>query len=267
MPVTDDIAKVHSFYAAAERNDMDDLLELLDPDVRWEAPEPLPYGGTHEGRDGFRDYRTGIQESFEPGYELSVEHSFRCGEQVVVLGRLNGRARATGRPLASAFAHVWTVNEQGRIAARHYHVDTGALLAAFTGEEQPEDPATLGVVMGVYDATRRGDREAVAALLDREVEWRIPDELPYGGSFKGPEGVMRSRSIANDHFVPGQRFTPADVFRCADRTVGVGSMEAVVAATGQPLAVPFVHVWKVAGGKVVARRQYTDTGAILAALS
>jgi ketosteroid isomerase-like protein len=262
-----DIAKVRAFYTAAERNDVDQVLELLHPDVSWEAPAPLPYGGLHHGHEGWREYRKGIQENFEPGYKFHIEHTFHCDGQVVVLGHLEGKAKKTGLPLDSPFGHIWTLNDKGRVVARHYHVDTRALLSAFTGENgSDEDGQALEVVMGVYDATRRGDREAVAARLAPDVDWKIPSELPYGGEFKGAEGVMKSRSIANEHFVPGQKFTPNDVFRSADRIVGIGTMEAVVAATEQPLTVPFMHVWKVEGDKVVARRQYTDTGTILHAL-
>jgi hypothetical protein len=263
----DDIARVRAFYRAAEVNDVDQVLELLDPDVSWEAPAPLPYGGTHKGHDGWREYRKGIQENFEPGYKFHIKHTFRCAGQVLVLGHLDGQAKQTGRPLNSAFAHVWTIGDNGRVVARHYHVNTDALMAAFTGEDgENGDPDGMDVVMAVYDATGRGDREAVVARLDPDVEWEIPEELPYGGSFKGPDEVMRSRAIANEHFVPGQKFTPHDVFPSADRIVGIGSMEAVVAASEERIVVPFVHVWKVEGDRVVARRQYTDTGKILSAL-
>jgi uncharacterized protein len=262
----EDIARVRAFYTAAEQNDVDQIFELLHPDVTWEAPEPLPYGGRHQGHDGWREYRKGIQENFAPGYKFDIRHVFHCGGQVIVLGRLNAEGKKTGLPIESAFAHVWTV-EDGQVVARHYHVDTTVLLKAFTGVDgEGADPRAMEVVKGVYEATGRGDQEAVAALLDPEVEWEIPEELPYGGSFKGPEGVMRSRAIANEQFVPGQKFTPHDVFPSADRIVGIGRMEAVVAASEEHIEVPFVHVWKVEGDHVVERRQYTDTGTILRAL-
>jgi ketosteroid isomerase-like protein len=266
--VTDgDVARVRAFYRAAEQNDVDQVLELLHPDVMWEAPEPLPYGGLHQGHDGWREYRKGIQENFEPGYKFDIRHTFKCAGQVLILGRLDGTAKKTGLAFESPFLHVWTVNDEGRVVARHYHVNTSALLAAFTGEDGHDgDGQAMEVVRGVYDATRRGDRDAVTALLDPAVEWEIPEELPYGGSFKGPDGVMRSRAIANEHFVPGQKFTPEHVFPCGDRIVGMGKMEAVVAASEEHIEVPFAHVWKVEGDKVVARRQYTDTGRILRAL-
>src|SRR5262245_24641507 len=169
---------------------MERTLSLLSDDVRWSVPETLPYGGTYEGLDGFRRYRAGIQESFAPGYEFFRDESFYSNGHVVILGRLRGRAKATEGAFESPFVHVWTVRD-GKIVARHYDVATRTLLAAFTGEEQPGAEQAAGderVVLGVYEATMAGDRERVGSLLDENVEWVVPDTLPYGGRFVGHEG-------------------------------------------------------------------------------
>jgi ketosteroid isomerase-like protein len=264
----DEIALVDAFYESTKAGDMERTLSLLSEDIRWSVPETLPYGGTYEGLDGFRRYRAGIQEAFNPGYQFLRAESFHSDGDVIILGRLVAEAKATGIKFESPFVHVWTVRGD-KIVARHYYVDTRTLLHGFTGEEQPgADVAARDeqVVRGVYEATMAGDRERVFELLDENVEWKIPESLPYGGRFEGHAGVTETRRIANEHFVPGQTFSQDHVFRSVDNVVVVGRMRATAQATGQELDVPFAHIWTVHDGKVVARHQYTDTGAILSAL-
>jgi ketosteroid isomerase-like protein len=260
----DDVGIVGAFYDAVAKGDVDAVLALLQPDVRWEAPDPLPYGGTLDGHPGFREYRRRMHETVAD-YRITRERTFRCAGQVVVTGRMEATVKATGIDLESPFAHIWTLRG-GKIAAREYHVDTHALMRAFTGTGHAQDDAALSVAMGVYEATGRGDQAKVASLLAPDVEWRIPDELPYGGLFHGREGVMESRGIASEVFVR-QRFTPHHVFASGDRIVGIGWMDGVVQGTNAPVEAPFMHIWTVGRGEVEARRQYTDTDTILAALA
>jgi ketosteroid isomerase-like protein len=268
MTTSDDIALVHGFYDATAAGDLERTLSLLSTGVRWGVPETLPYGGTYEGIDGFRRYRAGIQENFKPGYAFFKDASFHSGDHVIILGRLRAQAKATDIEFESPFVHVWTV-QGGIIVARHYYVSTRTLLAAFTGQEQPGADiaeADEGVVRGVYESTMAGERERTFSLLDENVEWRIPDELPYGGRFEGHDGVAETRRIANEYFVPGQTFSQDHVFRSVGHVVVSGQMRATVRATDAELDVPFAHVWTVQDGKVVARHQYTDTRTILRAL-
>jgi ketosteroid isomerase-like protein len=264
-----DAAIVQAFYESTEAGDIERTVTLLDPGLRWGVPEPLPYGGTYEGIDGFRRYRAGIQENFAPGYKFARNTVFRSDDHIVILGRLTAQAKATGTAFESPFVHVWTV-EDGRIVARHYYVDTPTLVQAFTGSPDVDEETRKRdeeVVRGVYTATMAGDRDGVLSLLADDVDWRIPSALPYGGQFHGHEGVLETRRIANEHFVPGQKFTQDEVFRSGPYVAVIGRMTATAKETGTALEVPFSHVWTVRDGKVVARHQYTDTETILAALS
>src|SRR5205823_1933952 len=111
------------------------------------------------------------------------------------------------------------------------------------------------------------DRERVLSLLADDVDWRIPETLPYGGHFRGHGGVLETRRIESENFQPGQKFSQDDVFRSDDQVVVIGRMTATTQASGRPLEVPFSHVCTVCDGKVAARHQYTDTEAILEALA
>jgi ketosteroid isomerase-like protein len=48
------VAVIRGFYEAV---DVPAMLEFLDPQVEWRAPESLPWGGTFRGHDGRQDRR------------------------------------------------------------------------------------------------------------------------------------------------------------------------------------------------------------------
>jgi len=49
------------------------------------------------------------------------------------------------------------------------------------------------VLRSAYDGFAREDIPAVMAAFDDATEWRGPDSLPFGGTFRGHEGVARVR--------------------------------------------------------------------------
>ena len=51
------------------------------------------------------------------------------GDLIVVMGRLRGRARATGKEFEEHFAHVWTITEGMPSRCRSYF-DTAPIMAA-----------------------------------------------------------------------------------------------------------------------------------------
>ena len=132
--MTDQIDVVKTFYDSLVQGDVSKAFSILDPAVEWNVPESLPYGGTYRGPDAVRQYRGQIEAHLAEGFRLTPEEYLADGERVVVLGRLRGRARATGVEIDVPFAHVWTVRN-GKVVARRYVIDTATLLDAFRGEQ------------------------------------------------------------------------------------------------------------------------------------
>jgi ketosteroid isomerase-like protein len=128
---SEDLAAVRDAYDAFDRHDVDGLLGLLAHNVAWHAPETLPWGGTRHGRDGVVTYFELLDEHVEDGWGDPDEY-FDAGERVIVLGRLRGRARATGREFEARFAHVWDLQDGVAITFDSI-VDSGAVLAALGG--------------------------------------------------------------------------------------------------------------------------------------
>jgi ketosteroid isomerase-like protein len=102
----EDLAAVRAAYDAFDRGDVEALLGVLSHNIAWHAPEVLPWGGTRHGHDGVRTFFELLDEHVEDGWGEPDEY-LDAGERIVVLGRLLGRARATGTEFEVRFVHVW----------------------------------------------------------------------------------------------------------------------------------------------------------------
>jgi uncharacterized protein len=51
--------------------------------------------------------------------------------------------------------------------------------------------SNVEIVRRAYEAWNRGDFEAAAELLDSEIEWQMPSNIPDAGTYRGPEEVRR----------------------------------------------------------------------------
>ena len=64
------VSVVRGFNDALAQGDMGGMLNFLDPQLEWRAPESVPWGGTFHGHDGFREFvrdaAQGVQFSREP---------------------------------------------------------------------------------------------------------------------------------------------------------------------------------------------------------
>ena len=63
------IAVVRGFNDALARGDVAGMVDFLDPQVEWRAPESVPWGGTFRGRDGFREFLGKIAD--QPHFDRS----------------------------------------------------------------------------------------------------------------------------------------------------------------------------------------------------
>ena len=120
------VAVLRGAYAAFNRQDVPAVLTALDPEIIWQVPEELPFGGTFQGLEEVLGYFGSLAERFE-ALEVVVDRVLDAGpSHVVVEGR--DRFGTTGQTVEIAFAHVATMRA-GRIAAFREYLDTGALLA------------------------------------------------------------------------------------------------------------------------------------------
>jgi uncharacterized protein len=118
----------------------------------------------------------------------------------------------------------------------------------------------IDVIRGAYDAFGRGDIPAVLAVFADDIEWYAPDELPDGGTYRGPQGVATFFQALPRNYTE-LVVAPETFLDAGDRVVVEGQHRGSIGGT--PFAVGFAHVWTLAGGKATRFREYGDTGKLL----
>lgn len=128
------------------------------------------------------------------------------------------------------------------------------------------DATGVEIVGAFFSAFGAGDVPGAMALLSPEVRWTLHAQgIPWGGSFKGPEGVGDFFARFATHAEPIE-MTPKSMGE-ADGLVYVRGIErSKVKATGKEYSVEWVHVISTADGKIATFDEYLDSAAIAAVL-
>jgi ketosteroid isomerase-like protein len=104
------------------------IAEVVDPDIEWiEDPQRLDalvYRG-HEGVQ--RSFEQWLAQWDEFGYE--AERFVDCGDDVLVIGREQGRGATSGASVSSRLYTVWTIRS-GKIARYQEFYDEHPALKA-----------------------------------------------------------------------------------------------------------------------------------------
>ena len=125
-----------------------------------------------------------------------------------------------------------------------------------------EDVHRLGEV---YDAFDGDDADAFVGLLAHDIEWRVPDVLPWGGTRHGHDGVRTYLDLLREH-VDGGWGTPEEFLDVGDRVVVLGRFTGTARASGRHFETPFVHVWAFSDGVPTRLVHFVDTAVVLDAL-
>jgi len=106
------------------------------------------------------------------------------------------------------------------------------------------------VVRQAYAAFTRRDVERVREILDPDVEWGQPEALPWGGTYRGAEDVIRFLGSVGDH-VDDLRVDVDEYLACGATVVALGRVEGRSRSTGREFAVRLAHVWRLRDARVV----------------
>jgi ketosteroid isomerase-like protein len=120
------IAVVRGFNDALARGDVAGMVDFLDPQVEWRAPESVPWGGTFRGHEGFREFLGKILEQPAEFSREMLEY-LDAGERVVVLLRQMGRPKGGDTEYDVPEVHVWTVRD-GKLMDFEGSFDTATVL-------------------------------------------------------------------------------------------------------------------------------------------
>ena len=124
----------------------------------------------------------------------------------------------------------------------------------------------VAVVQSAYEAFRRGDVQAIFALLHPEIELYQSEWVPWGGKYKGHEEAgyffsnltetIESR-VDPDQFIDDEE----------GHVVAVGHTRGSVRTTRREFEVPIVHVWTIREGKALKFEAYIATFQMRVALA
>ena len=125
-----------------------------------------------------------------------------------------------------------------------------------------EDIKTL---RATYSAVQRSDGEELPEHVAHDIQWSLPEAVPWGGTRHGPAGIRAFLEIFHDH-VEGSWADPDEFLDAGDRVVVLGRMRGRSKAHGAEFEVAFAHVWGMTDGVPSSLRSYFDTAPIIAAL-
>ncbi|MGZ8686903.1 MAG: nuclear transport factor 2 family protein [Gaiellaceae bacterium] len=103
---------VRRSYEAFARGDMDAVLADMHDDIEWQQAQGLPHGGTYRGlAEVRRNVFDPLDRDWWSEFSAVPNEFLDAGEEVVVIGRYRGVAKATGRRLDVPFVHVWSLRD------------------------------------------------------------------------------------------------------------------------------------------------------------
>jgi uncharacterized protein len=123
------------------------------------------------------------------------------------------------------------------------------------------------LIRDCFDAFGRGDAAFIVARVTTDVDWRHAGgpEIPYGGHYKGPEGVGEffARIGAALDVLSWQ---PLHVLPAGgDEVVATGTWSAKAMPTGRTFAADWAMVFGVRNGEIASFRVVEDTATVAAA--
>ena len=120
------VGVVRGFNDALAQGDMGGMLDFLDPQLEWRAPESVPWGGTFHGHDGFREF---VGKLLDQPVEFRREmlEYLDAGERIVVLLRQMGRRKGSDTEYDVPEVHIWTIRD-GKIVDFEGSFDTATVL-------------------------------------------------------------------------------------------------------------------------------------------
>jgi hypothetical protein len=121
--------------------------------------------------------------------------------------------------------------------------------------------SNVAVIQAFYEAE---NAHAMLDLLDSDVEWRVPESLPWGGVFHGHDGFRRFCSLVSDQLAENHR-EKQQYLDGGDQVI------VLLQSVGRPKGgteyqEAEVDICEVRNGKIVSVEIYLDSAMVLRAL-
>jgi ketosteroid isomerase-like protein len=123
----------------------------------------------------------------------------------------------------------------------------------------------VDVVQGVWDAFGRGDIDAVLDAISPTAEARVPESLPWGGTYAGQEGFRDLLARLDESF---EQFTatPQKVLGADDNHVVVLAKTKGRLKGGTTIEGTTIWIYQLRDGKIADAESFGDTARVLEAL-
>jgi len=130
MTIEENVRVIDSLYNAFSTGDMPTVLGLMDPQIEWNEAESnsLAEGNPYIGPDAVLEgvfARLGADHDHF-GLQDVKTHGM-SGNMVLATLRYDATVKATGKSYNAQAAHLWTLNDEGKITAFQQYVDTKKL--------------------------------------------------------------------------------------------------------------------------------------------
>ena len=128
--------------------------------------------------------------------------------------------------------------------------------------------ANVRVVRRLFQTVEERDLETMFELYDREVVIRESASLPYGGDYRGHDGVVEHGLAYLGTWAPVQRpgdeTLDAEFVDAGDDRVFVRWRQKATAPGGEHIDLPAISEYRLRDGKIIASSMHhSDTDAIL----
>lgn len=123
----------------------------------------------------------------------------------------------------------------------------------------------VDVVQGAWDAFGRGDIDAVLETISPSAETRVPESLPWGGTYAGQEGFQDFLAKLRDSFEVFTS-TPQKVLGADDNHVVVLAKTKARTKGGATVEGSVVWLYQLRDGKIADAESFGDTAQVLEAL-
>jgi ketosteroid isomerase-like protein len=133
MTTDQNIQIIDSLYKAFSTGDMPTVLGLMHPEIEWNEAESnsLADGNPYVGPD---DILEGVFARLGANHEhfglKDIQVHGMDENKVLATLRYDAQVKATGKAYNAQAAHLWTLNEEGKIIAFQQFIDTKKLAEA-----------------------------------------------------------------------------------------------------------------------------------------
>jgi uncharacterized protein len=123
----------------------------------------------------------------------------------------------------------------------------------------------VDVVQGAWDAFGRGDIDAVVEAIAPSAETRLPESLPWGGTYAGPDGFRDFLIKLGDSWDQFSA-TPQKVLGADDNHVVVLAKTKGRTKAGATIEGKTIWIYQLRDGKIADAESFGDTAQLLEAL-